>query len=99
MARDFARKLYSSEAWNQCREGYRKSVGGLCERCLAAGRYVPGEIVHHKIHLTPQNVGVPEIAMDWNNLELLCRNCHAEEHGKRTKRFDVDGFGRVTAVR
>lgn len=98
MAREFAREFYSSEAWNKCREGYRKSVGGLCERCLAKGLYVPGEIVHHKIHLTPQNVKQPDVSMNWSNLELLCRDCHAAEHKKQTKRFVVDGFGRVTAT-
>lgn len=98
MAREFARDFYSSEAWNKCREGYRKSVGGLCERCLAKGLYVPGEIVHHKIHLTPQNVKQPDVSMNWSNLELLCRDCHAAEHKKQTKRFVIDGFGRVTAT-
>lgn len=98
MAREFAREFYSSEAWNKCREGYRKSVGGLCERCLAKGLYVPGEIVHHKIHLTPQNVKQPDVSMNWSNLELLCRDCHAAEHKKQTKRFVIDGFGRVTAT-
>ena len=55
-------------------------VGGLCERCYAQGMYVPGVIVHHKIHLTPENVSNPLIALDPNNLELLCRDCHAAEH-------------------
>ena len=97
MAREFAKSLYSSESWHKCREGYRKSVGGLCERCLAKGLYIPGEIVHHKVHITPQNIRDPGITMSWNNLELLCRDCHAAEHKKQTKRFVVDGFGRVTA--
>lgn len=96
MSKPYAQQFYSSEAWNQTRKAYRKSVGGLCEKCLAKGLYVPGVIVHHKIHLTPQNVHIPEIAMDWGNLELVCRECHAEEHGKRKKRYTVDGFGRVT---
>ncbi len=41
---------------------------GLCVKC---GR--PGEIVHHKEHLTPENINTPEIALGENNLELLCR--------------------------
>ena len=98
MAKDYARQFYSSEAWNRCREGYRKSVGGLCERCLAKGLYVPGEIVHHKIHLTPMNVRRPDISLYWGNLELVCRACHAEEHGKKTKRYEVDDDGRVVAT-
>lgn len=98
MAREFARRFYSSEAWNQCRRGYKASVGGLCERCLLKGQYVPGEIVHHKIRITPQNVSNPEIVLNWNNLELLCRDCHAEEHGKVKKRYVVDEYGNVFAT-
>ena len=92
---DFAKQFYSSPAWKQCRKAYRKSVGGLCERCLANGLYTPGEIVHHKIYITPSNITRPEIVLDWNNLELLCRDCHALEHGG--KRYKIDGDGNVTA--
>lgn len=98
MARDFARAFYSSETWNQCRTGYKKSVGGLCERCLAKGLYTPGEIVHHKIHLTPANVREESVALNWANLELLCRDCHAAEHKKQSRRFVVDEYGRVTGT-
>ena len=95
MAKDFARQFYSSAAWGNCREGYKRSVGGLCEECLKKGQYVPGEIVHHKIPITPMNVSKPEIVLDWSNLELVCRFCHAEKHGKRKKRYKVDELGRV----
>lgn len=80
VARDFAKGLYSSKRWQDCRNGYAKSRGWLCENCLRSGLYVPGEIVHHKIELTPQNINNPDIALSWDNLELLCRRCHAEKH-------------------
>lgn len=48
---------------------------GLCVRC---GK--PGEIVHHKIYLTPENIGNPDISLNPDNLETLCRDCHALEH-------------------
>ena len=95
MARDYAQKFYSSEAWNQCRESYRKSRGGLCEECLKQGIFTPGEIVHHKIKLTPGNIDEPGITLNWTNLELVCRLCHAKIHGYKPKRYTVDGFGRV----
>ena len=53
--REFARAFYQSRAWKDCREAYRKSVGGLCESCLAAGIYTPGKVVHHRQPLTPDN--------------------------------------------
>lgn len=95
--RDFAKEFYSSKAWQRCRTAYRKSQGGLCERCRAKGLIVPGEIVHHKIHLTPENVNVPSITMNFDNLELLCRNCHGDEHSNRGgRRYIIDELGRVT---
>lgn len=72
---DFARKFYLSKAWRSTREYIYKRDIGLCVRC---GK--PGEIVHHKIHLTPQNIDNPSITLNEDNLELLCRECHAVEH-------------------
>lgn len=97
MARDFAQAFYNSDAWDATRKAYRKSVGGLCERCLKEGRYTPGVIVHHKVHLNPANINDAAVALSWENLELLCRDCHAAEHSKRTRRWTVDKLGRVTA--
>lgn len=88
--------FYKTTAWKSCREAYASSVGGLCEKCYAAGRIVPGEIVHHKVHLTSANINCPEITLNHDNLQLLCRDCHAKEH-KSVKRFKVDELGRVTA--
>lgn len=89
----FAYNFYRSWPWIQCSRAYRKSVGGLCERCWAKGLIVPGEEVHHKIKLTPDNISDPNIALNWDNLELLCKNCHIEEH-KRT-RWRADELGHV----
>ena len=93
--RDFAKRFYKSKAWQTTRDAYASSVGGLCERCLMAGLCVPGEIVHHKIPLTPDNISDPNISLSWNNLELLCRDCHGKEHSQR-KRYCVDSLGCVT---
>ena len=90
----FAESFYYSPAWKSTRVAYAKSKGGLCERCLARGVYRAGEIVHHKIHLTPTNIHDPSIALSWDNLELLCREHHAEAH-KRNRRYKVDAFGKV----
>ena len=50
--REFAKNFYKSTTWQNTREAYYKKAGGLCERCLKKGDISPGEIVHHKIHLT-----------------------------------------------
>ena len=81
----FAAQFYSSPAWKNCREEYRKSRGRLCQRCLAKGIINAGTRenplqVHHKIRLTPENIDDPSITLNWDNLETLCYKCHSEEH-------------------
>lgn len=93
--KEFAAGFYKSKAWQKCREAYAQSVGWLCEDCLEKGIYKPGEIVHHKTELTPENIDKPEITLCWDNLRLVCRECHAEQHGKRQRRYSVDEYGRV----
>mgnify|MGYP000939925300 CR=1 FL=1 len=41
---------------------------------------MPGDEVHHKIYLNPDNINNPDITLGWNNLELLCMSCHSKEH-------------------
>lgn len=75
MAREFAKPFYNSKAWAKCRESYKQSKFGLCERCEQ-----PGIEVHHKTFLSPDNINNPYIALGWDNLELLCESCHSKEH-------------------
>ena len=91
----WAEQFYKSTAWKETRKAYAKSKGGLCEKCYAKGLAVPGEIVHHKIHLTKENIVNPNVSLSFTNLELLCRECHAKEHGARQKRYTIDEYGRV----
>lgn len=98
--REFAREFYSSTAWKKCREAYKKSKGYLCEECLTHGKLVPGEIVHHKVHVDMNTITDPRVLLNWDNLRLLCRECHAKEHpetyskGKK-KRYYICEDGRV----
>lgn len=94
MARDFAKSFYKSAAWQRCRDGfiaYRRSIdGGVCQRCHDQ----PGYIVHHKIYLSPANLRNPQIALNFDNLEFVCLDCHNLEHqgGKRLLcGFDENG--------
>ena len=97
--RGFAKSFYRSKRWQATRAAYAASVGGLCESCAAAGLIVPGEIVHHKVPLTPDTIHNPSVALDFSNLELVCRNCHAARHPQETsKRWTVDVLGHITAV-
>lgn len=96
MAQEYSAPFYNSRAWKDCRESYYKSMGGLCERCLQRGIYAPGEIVHHIKPITHENVNDPEVTLNFANLMLLCRDCHAEIHsGNVPARYTLDELGRV----
>ena len=96
--KDWAKPFYKSAAWKSCRAAYMQQVGGLCENCLAQGRYTPAEIVHHIVEITPENIADPEVTLSFGNLRAVCRECHAVEHGSRQKRYKLDELGRVTAI-
>lgn len=87
--------FYNSGAWKHTRRNYKQSVGGLCERCLAKGIIAPAEVIHHKIELTPDNIKDLNISLGWDNLQALCRQCHAEVHSGMEKRYTVDKQGKV----
>ena len=91
---DFAKSFYKSQAWKQCRASYAKAHHYLCERCLERGIYCAGEIVHHIKHLTPENIADPETTLNWDNLMLVCRDCHGELH-QHERRYGVAADGRV----
>jgi 5-methylcytosine-specific restriction endonuclease McrA len=87
--------FYTSAVWKKCSKAYSKSKGGLCEECLKHGVITPGELVHHKIPVTPLNIHDENVTLSWSNLELVCRECHAKIHG-RYKRYFVSPDGRIS---
>ena len=95
--------FYVSWTWRKCRTAFANSKFNLCERCLANGIIEAGSKdrpleVHHKIPVTAENVNDPNITLNWNNLELLCKTCHDKEREKQSgaKRWKVSPDGRVT---
>ena len=87
MARKFSRKFYNSKQWIKCREAFKESKFSICERCG-----MPGEEVHHKIYLTPENINDPYITLSFENLELLCLSCHSIEHNRTHKEVIREGL-------
>jgi len=90
MAREFAKAFYNSSAWIKTSKAYAASKFYLCEKCGKTGK-----IVHHKTHLSPENINNPSITLAWENLQYLCLDCHNIAHGNdSTERkciFDQDG--------
>ncbi len=81
--------FYKSKQWFIARTVKTQNAKGRCERC---GKI--GEEVHHKIPLTVDNVSDALISLNQENLELLCRECHNNEHGRFQKKanpFDDEG--------
>lgn len=75
VVKPWAARFYRSKAWRKCRDAYFAYRHGLCERCGAGGK-----IVHHKTYLSPENIDDPDVALNWDNLELVCQTCHNQEH-------------------
>lgn len=96
MAREFAGNFYKTKQWKKLRDLKWQQAGGLCEICSRNGLIVPGEIVHHIIHLDESNINDPGITLDINNLQLVCRNCHAKIHGAHgDRRYMIADDGSV----
>ena len=94
-------KFYRSSQWQHLRDRYRQSVDIQCDRCepmcynkddeafvrrKRTGNDIRFGIVHHKIHLTKENIWESSISLEWDNLELLCISCHNKEHYKPKKK-------------
>ena len=92
--------FYTTWMWRRCRKAYAESKGNLCERCLERGIIEAGSKdrpleVHHKIPLTAENYKDPKVALNWENLELLCKTCHDAEKERKAKRWKICEDGRV----
>jgi len=83
-------RFYKSKAWQKTRNTYIIYKNGKCERCESAG-----VIVHHKFYITAQNINDPNITLNFDNLELLCRQCHNKEHFKDDYEYEFDELGNL----
>ena len=72
-------QFYKTKTWCELARRKRKAEHNECERCRKQGRHSPCEAVHHKKYLKKY----PELALDYDNLECLCADCHYDEHHKR----------------
>ena len=86
--KEYAKGFYKGKQWRKISSLYMSSRSYICERCGGVG-----SICHHKIYITPANINNPEIALNFDNLECLCQDCHNREHMAKhsTAVFDSDG--------
>lgn len=74
--------FYCSKEWRLFRLGLIAERGNKCQRC---GRIIAKSIEiigHHLIELTPENVHDNSISLNPDLVELICFECHNEEHGR-----------------
>jgi 5-methylcytosine-specific restriction endonuclease McrA len=84
-------RFYQSKKWKTVRAYIKRRDQGICQKCGGIGQEV-----HHKVPLTLRNYQT-ELAIDPENLILLCKSCHDAERGSQTVREDVmfDEYGRM----
>ena len=77
-------RLMNSREWRETRTS-KLQRNPLCEEHNKVGKYVAASVVHHIIEVesgrTEQECRL--LCFDPNNLESLCRECHAEIHRAR----------------
>ncbi|KEO81504.1 hypothetical protein [Tumebacillus flagellatus] len=81
--------FYTTAPWRNFRAALIAERGNRCQRC---GRIIARSvdiIGHHKIELTPENVHDHTISLNPELVDLICSDCHNEEHerfGYHTKK-------------
>jgi 5-methylcytosine-specific restriction enzyme A len=78
--------FYISAVWRRTRERALKRQHYECQRCKVKGRYERATVAHHKQYLRRR----PDLALDLDNLEALCDQCHYEEHHKKENKYAND---------
>ncbi len=102
---DKLHSFYTSKAWRDLSYMLKVQRGGKCERCGDIMLDWSKLIGHHKVELTEQNVDIPAISLNPDQIEVICCNCHNEEHrrfGHGKKVYIVWGSplsGKTTTVR
>ena len=76
-ARQEDKNFYSSRPWVKLRLAFL-AENPLCHDCRCNGRIEPAVDVHH----VRERKEFPELALEWSNLQALCKRCHL---GKRRK--------------
>lgn len=81
------RRIINSRGWRRLRDEYFRAHP-LCEDCLAGGRAVPAEDVHHVVPIerARSRAEMERLALSASNLRSLCRACHEEAHRQLASR-------------
>ncbi len=70
-------KIYHTKRWQNLRKK-KLNNNPICEMCEKNNRITMAVMVHHKTPVKENG----DLAMDYDNLMSLCRQCHNEIHEK-----------------
>jgi len=76
-------------AWQRLRLAYL-AQHPLCRMCEAQGRVTAASVVDHVLTIADR----PDLRLDWNNLQPLCKPCHDRDK----QREDARGRGAVESL-
>lgn len=76
-------EFYNSPDWKRKKKAILKDQHYECQRCKAKGQYKRARTVHHRKYLRMR----PDLALDDDNLEAVCDECHYDEHHRRRQGF------------
>ena len=77
-------RFYASRRWRELRERLVIERRGICDRCGKDFSDDTSKLVaHHKEHLTDETLKDPNVAVNPDNVEILCAHCHALQHSER----------------
>lgn len=75
-----SKSFYHSRAWIGVRD-IKLCDHPYCELCLLSGKHAPAMVVHHIKEITMH----PELALDMDNMQSLCKPCHSRVHALRNR--------------
>ena len=77
-------RFYASKRWRDLRNVLVVERRGVCDRCGKDCSDDTSKLVaHHKEHLTDETLKDPAVAVDPQNIEILCQKCHAHYHSEK----------------
>ena len=72
--------FYASRQWQDLRNQRWYDADGLCEMCKKKGIIREGIDVHHLVEISKDW----SKRLDYDNLVLLCKDCHNEIHNRQS---------------
>lgn len=84
---DMRYSFYNTKRWQKLRLFILDRDGGMCVHCHAKG-----DTAHHIHFVDDTNYNDPLIIWDPNNIETVCRDCHAAIHSKTGSSATADGY-------